>query len=123
MVKTKIGTPSRADAYFSSFESQLVGMTLLDERKGFLRCKSLVKEAMRVFTEGEKETPRWNERTQRVDSEGLQHLETTSRVVGGLRHADTKIPLAIATEVQLQTHSTGRGSVVHIEADVLFSDG
>lgn len=66
-----LGTPSRVDAYFSSFDSQLVGMTASGERNGFLRCKSLVKEAIRVFTEGQNEPPRSTERIQRVDSEGF----------------------------------------------------
>ena len=74
-----------------------------------------------------KKVPRWlNEGTHGIDSKrGLRHawLQTTPWVVGGLRHADTEIPVITVTEVQLQTHSTGRGSVVQIETNVFFCGG
>lgn len=38
----------------------------------------------------------------------------------GFGPADTKISVIMAIEIQLQIESAGRGSVVQIEADVLF---
>lgn len=50
-------------------------------------------------------------------------LQTTPRVISRLGRADTEIPVIIATKVQLQTHSTGGGSVVQFETNVFFRGG
>ena len=65
----------------------------------------------------------WPREDEELIAVGLQSSESTSRMVGGLGYANTKISVIKAIEVQLQTQLTGRGDVVETHADVLFCDG
>ena len=85
-------------------------------RQSYLSCKCLIEEAMRLWTGGQRE-PRW---MTDVVSLGSERSVTAPRVVGRLRHADTKVSAVVSIKVQLQTNSGSRGSGIRFNADVFF---
>ena len=76
-----------------------------------------------LLLEGHNEPPWLAGEDRRSIEMGLQSSESTSWMVRRLGHADTKISVIKAIEVQLQTQLASRGGVVEIHADVLFCDG
>lgn len=51
---------------------------------------------------------------------GSECLVTAPRMVGRLRHADTKISAVVSIEIQLQTKSASRGNDSRFDADIFF---
>ena len=55
-----------------------------------------------------------------VVSLGSERSVTAPRMVGRLRHADTKVSAVVSIEVQLQTKSASRGGDSRFNADIFF---
>ena len=51
---------------------------------------------------------------------GSDRSVTATRIVGRLRHPDTKVSAIESIEVQLQTESVSRGRDSRFNADILF---
>lgn len=89
-------------------------MMASEEREGFIFCKSLGGQGVGINLNLSVRRAAVVERgnRHRADRVGLECSQMTPRVVGGFGPADTEVPVVVATEVQVQTHLTGRDGVV-----------